>query len=102
MDFLKYKNTVIVPSGILLDKTIGYGDSTYLMQHAIIRKLIATNKYKIGYEYAQNSMFKLHDNCKWENECLLNNGAFSIIDLITFSDTNKINSGNVWHCDSII
>ena len=35
MDFLKYKNNVLIPSNILLDKTIGYGESTYLMQHAI-------------------------------------------------------------------
>ncbi len=42
----------------------------YLMQHAIIRKLIRSKKYKIAYDHAEKSMFRLQEECKWKDDCL--------------------------------
>ena len=68
MDFLKYKERIIVPSGILLDKTIGYGDSTYLMQHAIFHYLFKIgNKYNILLKNASDSMYKLQILYNWDH-----------------------------------
>lgn len=68
MDFLKYKNTVLIPSNILLDKTIGYGDSTYLMQHAIFHYLFKIGKkYNILLKNASESMYKLHILYNWDH-----------------------------------
>ena len=69
MDFLKYKNKIIIPSGILLDKTIGYGDSTYLMQHAIFHYLFKIgNKYNILLKNASDSMYKLQILYNWHHD----------------------------------
>lgn len=70
--FQEYKNQLIIEN-INLENIFDGEDDVYLTQHAIIRKLINTNKYKISYEYAQNSMFSIQDNCNWNNECLLDN-----------------------------
>jgi hypothetical protein len=45
-------------------------NDVYLMQHAIFRLLIGKNKYRISYDYAENSMFRLQDKCGWDNNCL--------------------------------
>jgi len=68
MDFLKYKNNVLIPSNILLDKTIGYGESTYLMQHAIFHYLFKIGKkYNILLKNASESMYKLHILYNWDH-----------------------------------
>jgi len=69
MDFLKYKDRVIIPSGILLDKTLGYGDSTYLMQHAIFHYLFKIGKkYNILLKNASDSMYKLQILYGWNHD----------------------------------
>jgi len=69
MDFLKYKDRVIIPSGILLDKTLGYGDSTYLMQHAIFHYLFKKGKkYNILLKNASDSMYKLQILYGWNHD----------------------------------
>jgi len=68
MNFIKYKFDVILPSGILLDYTIGYGDSTYLLQHAIFHYLLKKgNKYNIILKNASDSMYKIHKIFDWDH-----------------------------------
>ena len=68
MDFYKYKFDVILPTGILLDYTIGYGDSTYLLQHAIFHYLlIMGNKYNIILKNATDSMYKIQKMFEWDH-----------------------------------
>jgi len=68
MGFNKYKKEVIYPSGILLDYTIGYGDSTYLLQHAIFHYLLSKgNKYNIILKNASDSMYKIHKIFDWDH-----------------------------------
>jgi hypothetical protein len=72
MDFLKYKKEIIIPSGIWLDKTIGYGDNTYLLQHAIFHYLFKIGKkYDILLKNASDSMYKLQVLFAWNNEKLI-------------------------------
>lgn len=60
MGFLKYKLDIIIPSGIPINKTIGYSYYyTYLLQHAIINYLYVKNKYNILIKDAEESMFKI-------------------------------------------
>lgn len=67
--FKKYK-VELAERSVKFDKIFNGDDDTYLMQHAIVRLLISQNKYRIGYDYAENSMFKLQDQCNWDNNCL--------------------------------
>ncbi len=69
--FLKYKK-MLIKENINIGNLFSDKKDVYLMQHAIIRKLVSKNKYKISYEYAQNSMFAIQEKCKWNNDCLLN------------------------------
>lgn len=72
MDFLKYKNDILIPSGILLDKTIGYEDSTYLLQHAIFHYLFKIgNRYNIVLKNATESMYKIQEIFSWDHEKVL-------------------------------
>ena len=60
--FLKYKNTVIIPSNINLIHTLKYEDDTYLMQHAIFNYLFHTkprNYYYVNIKDSYDSMFKI-------------------------------------------
>ena len=69
MDFSKYKFDVLLPSGILMDRTVGYGDSTYLLQHAIFHYLYKTgNTYNIVLKNASESMYKIQSIFAWDNE----------------------------------
>jgi hypothetical protein len=69
MDFLKYKFDVLLPSGILMDRTVGYGDSTYLLQHAIFHYLYKQgNTYNIVLKNASESMYKIQSIFAWDNE----------------------------------
>ena len=73
MGFVKYKKEILIPSGTNLAQTIGYNNRTYLMQHAIINYLIHTGKeYNINIKNALNSMFKLQDKLKWDNDQIVN------------------------------
>jgi hypothetical protein len=72
MDFLKYKEDIIIPSGILLDKTIGYEDSTYLLQHAIFHYLFKQGKvYNIKLYNASDSMYKLQTLFGWDHDAIM-------------------------------
>lgn len=69
--FLKYKKDIILPSKINLTGTLGYGDGTYLMQHAIINYLFTKNKpnyYNVNIKDSYKSMFKIHDDHKWDHK----------------------------------
>jgi hypothetical protein len=72
MDFLKYKQEIIIPSGIFLEKTLGYGDNTYLMQHAIFHYLFKIGKkYDIVLKNASDSMYKLQIIYNWDHDKIL-------------------------------
>jgi len=72
MDFLRYKKLVLINSGILLDKTIGYEDSTYLLQHAIFHYLLAQdNNYKLLLKDASESMYKIQTAYKWDHKLII-------------------------------
>lgn len=72
MGFLKYKLDVIIPSGIPIDKTVGYSyDYTYLLQHAIINYIYTKNKYNILIKDAEESMFKIQFKLKNDGEDLI-------------------------------
>lgn len=73
LGFLNYKNNILIPSGVRLDKTIGYQNKTYLMQHAIINYLMYTNKnkYIINIKDAQESMFKIHTLVNWNDDLII-------------------------------
>ncbi len=69
MDFLTYKKEVLIPSGVRLDKTLGYYEKTYLMQHAIINFLMLKNyKYNLNIKDSYKSMFKIHNDHNWDHE----------------------------------
>ena len=78
MDFINYKDDILIPSGVNLNGTLGYEDRTYLMQHAIINYLIHIGKkYKINIKDSYESMFKIHNMMKWNHikiiEYMMNN-----------------------------
>jgi len=95
MDFLKYKLNVLIPSGVILEKTIGYDDKrTYLMQHAIINYLFHQgHKYNINIKDAQDSMFKIQIYKKWNNnkiiEYILNNNNWNNFYAIKLTHINR-------------
>lgn len=73
MGFLQYKKQIIIPSRIVLKNTIGYGDDTYLLQHAILQYLFKKgNKYNLLIGNASESMYKLQENFKWDTTKLIN------------------------------
>ena len=73
MGFLKYKQKFLIPSGILLEKTVGYDDNTYLLQHAIFHYLFKQGKkYNLKLNNASDSMFKLQTIFGWDNDVIIN------------------------------
>ena len=101
MDFINYKKTILVPSSVNLTKTIGDGDETYLMQHAIINYLFSQGKkYKITVRDSYNDMFKIHKKLSWENdkiiEYIINNNNWNDLNAVklTGSQRQYINSNN--------
>ncbi len=73
MGFINYKKNILIPSGVRLDKTLGYYEKTYLMQHAIINYLMYKNyKYNLNIKDSHESMFKLHKEKKWEHPKIIN------------------------------
>lgn len=83
MGFLNYKIKILIPSKIDLSPTIGYLTGTYLMNGAVINYImhVNKNKYKINIKNASESMFKIHDDNKWDNKSIvdfiLNNNDWS-------------------------
>jgi hypothetical protein len=73
MGFINYKKKVLIPSGVRLDKTLGYYEKTYLMQHAIINYLMYNNyKYNLNIKDSHESMFKVHKEKDWEHPKIIN------------------------------
>jgi hypothetical protein len=69
--FLKYKNTVLIPSNINLIRTLKYEDDTYLMQHAIFNYLFHTkprNYYYVNIKDSYDSMFKIQSLHYWNHK----------------------------------
>jgi hypothetical protein len=102
MGFYQYKAQVLIPSGVELDNTIGYGPSTYLMQHAIANYLLHTgHTYKFNIKDSEFSMFQIQHQIGWNNqkiaEFILSNTDWSKYDAIKLigstrkyiNDTNK-------------
>jgi hypothetical protein len=74
MGFLNYKKQILIPSNIDMKYTLQTGDKTYLMQHAIIHYLIKQgNQYKMNIKDANESMFKIQRDNKWEHKNIINN-----------------------------
>ena len=73
MSLLRYKKEVLIPEKINLKHLLNPNDDkdVYLTQHAILRKLLKDHpaRYSILYSIAEDSMFKLSLDCKWNNEC---------------------------------
>ena len=101
--FLNYKNNILLPSGISLSNTIGYEDSTYLMQHAIINFLFhkKPSYYNVNIKDSYDSMFKIHNQCNWDHrkiiEFIINNKDWSKYYAIklTSSSRNYITDKNI-------
>jgi hypothetical protein len=73
MGFLNYKKNVIMPCNFSLEKTLGYNDSTYLMQHGIMHYLFHQKKeYKINIKEAYESMFKVQKITDWKADKIIN------------------------------
>ena len=72
MGFLKYKESVIYQMDILLENTIGYGEDTYLLQHAIFHYLFKLGKYyDIILKNASESMYRIHLIFDWDHEKII-------------------------------
>lgn len=72
MGFLKYKESVIYPMDILLENTIGYGEDTYLLQHAIFHYLFKLGRYyDILLKNASESMYKIQQIFDWDHEKII-------------------------------
>lgn len=72
MGFLNYKKNVLMYNNVKLDKTIGYHNRTYLMQHAIIHYLIKKgNIYNINIKDASESMFAIHEKENWNHSNII-------------------------------
>ncbi len=93
MGFLRYKFDILIPSGVNLNKTLDYDDSTYLMQHAIINYLNHIgNKYNICIKDSYESMFRIHNEKKWDDKKIINyiiKNIKYIKDLYAIKLTNK-------------
>ena len=82
MGFLNYKKNILIPSKVDLTNTIGYGNATYLLQHAIINYLYHKgNKYNNNIKSASESMFKIQNKLNWNHkkisEVLLENNEWT-------------------------
>ena len=94
MGFIKYKENILIPSKVNLDGTIGYGNRTYLMQHAIINYLYHIGKlYKNNIKLAEESMFKIQKEYSWNNnkviEFIINNKDWSNYYAIKLTGGNR-------------
>jgi len=94
MGFYKFKQKILIPSKVDLNATIGYGNKTYHMQHALMHYMLLNNrnKYKICIENAGDSMFKVQNNVDWNSDKLIffiiNNNKwndFYAIKLVSFN-----------------
>lgn len=67
MGFINYKRKILIPSGVNLNKTVGYGNNTYLIQHAIINYLMHLGKkYHINHKIAEISMLNYTETIGWK------------------------------------
>ena len=95
MDFIKYKQTVLIPSSVNLTKTIGYDyNNTYLMQHAIVLYLLKSGKkYNINIKNATEYMFKIHNMFNFDGPQIINfiltNNDWTNIDTIKLTSIDR-------------
>ena len=94
MDFLKYKRDVLMNTNIIFTKTIGYGDNTYLLQHAIFHYLLRNgNPYNIELKNATESFFKMHSIYNWDQneiiDFLINNTNWNNLYAIKLTKANR-------------
>jgi hypothetical protein len=69
MEFINYKNNILLKTNLNFQNTFWHDDDTYLMQHAIINYLMYNNKvYNLNLKDAVESMFKIHFNEGFNNE----------------------------------
>jgi hypothetical protein len=73
--FSTYKNDII-KKGVDVSKIYMYGpDDTYLTIHATLQKILQLNEIKnpkmLLYK-AEDSMYKLHQECNWDSPCIYN------------------------------
>jgi hypothetical protein len=73
--FANYK-TELIQNGIKVSQIYLYGpDDTYLTMHAAMQKLIQSKDINIDDVLLYNScesMYKLHCDCQWQKECMIN------------------------------
>jgi len=73
MGFLKYKQDILMKTDINLKKTIGYGNDTYLLQHAIFHYLLKDgNPYNIELKNATDSFYLIQLIYNWNNNKVIN------------------------------
>jgi hypothetical protein len=73
MGFLKYKQDVLMKTDINLKKTLGYGNDTYLLQHAIFHYLLKDgNPYNIELKNATDSFYLIQLIYNWNNNKVIN------------------------------
>lgn len=74
MGFIKYKKDILLASKVNLTNTLTTRpDETYLMQHAIINYLLYSGKkYKMNIKDSQESMFKIQNIVRWNNQRTIN------------------------------
>jgi len=73
MGFLKYKQEILMKTDINLKKTIGYGNDTYLLQHAIFHYLLKDgNPYNIELKNATDSFYLIQLIYNWNNNKVIN------------------------------
>jgi hypothetical protein len=73
MEFLNYKKDILIKNGVLITNTLGYSDSTYLLQHAIMQYLLKKNKnkYNIILKSTTENMYKIHEFFNWNHENII-------------------------------
>jgi len=68
MDFINYKNEILLKTNINFENVFSSDNDTYLMQHAIAKYLLYTkHTYKFNIKYASASMFYIQENNPIEN-----------------------------------
>jgi hypothetical protein len=94
--FLKYKNTILIPSNINLISTLKYEDNTYLMQHAILNYLFHTkprNYYYVNIKDSYDSMFKIQSLHNWNHkeiiDFIINNKDWTTYYAVKLTSTSR-------------
>jgi hypothetical protein len=74
--FLKYKKEDILDQGIDVRSIYNYETDVYMTMHACMQKLVQKKLEtipKMILKRAEETLFKLHEDCKWNSICVMNN-----------------------------